>query len=110
MRPIRLKLHYRYLADFDFMNKESQFTKNLVDAPKLDTLIAWSKLSQTNFEKDITLKALVLELLGNQKIFIKTTDKKFSDKLLFKLTFRKDNLFSFLDSCLNTIFLHDRKL
>nr|YP_010395098.1 ribosomal protein L5 [Grateloupia elliptica]UQJ72539.1 ribosomal protein L5 [Grateloupia elliptica]UYI31695.1 ribosomal protein L5 [Grateloupia elliptica] len=109
MRSIRLKLHYRYLANFDFMDKESQSTKNLINIPKLDTLVVWPKLNQINFEKNVALKVLVLELLGNQKILIKNFNQKFSEKLLFKLTFRKDNLFSFLDSCLNTIFLHERK-
>nr|YP_008963790.1 hypothetical protein Grat.angu.mt.35 [Grateloupia angusta]AGO19303.1 hypothetical protein Grat.angu.mt.35 [Grateloupia angusta] len=109
MRSTRLKLHYHYLSNFDFMDKESQVKKILVNIPKLDILVVWSELNKTNFEKNVILRALVLELFGNQKVLIRNIDKKFSAGPFFKLTFRKGNLFLFLDFCLNTIFLHEHK-
>nr|YP_010881024.1 hypothetical protein QU394_mgp04 [Grateloupia cornea]WIA66142.1 hypothetical protein [Grateloupia cornea] len=109
MRSARLKLHYNYLINFDFTDKESQTQNRIIATPKLNTLVACSKLDQTNSEKHTVLKALVLELFGNQKSLMTKIDKTFSRKPVFKITFRKENLFLFLDSCLNTVFLHEHR-
>lgn len=109
MRSARLKLHYNYLTNFDFIDKEPKLQKKIVTIPKLDTLVARSKLDQTDPEKYVALKALVLEFLGNQKSLMTKIDKTFSRKPVFKITFRKENSFLFLDSCLNTVFLREHK-
>nr|AIY34298.1 hypothetical protein [Grateloupia taiwanensis] len=109
MRSARLKLHYNYLSNFDFIDKELQVKENLAVTPKLNTLIVRSKSDQLNSEKHTVLQALVLESFGNQKSLVMKTDKVFSKKLFFKLTLRKESLFLFLDFCLNTIFLTEYK-
>nr|YP_009488825.1 hypothetical protein [Grateloupia filicina]AWD77501.1 hypothetical protein [Grateloupia filicina] len=109
MRSVRLKLHYNYLANFDFIDKKLQIKENLAAIPKLNTLIVRSKSDKPDSEKHTVLQALVLESFGNQKSLMTKTDKVFSKKLFFKITLRKESLFLFLDFCLNTIFLNEHK-